>query len=182
MSGGEYSYARYLDGDDDGLVELIREYKDGLIFYINGIVSDFGTAEELTEDTFLRLVTKRPKYNGKASFKTWIYTIAHNIAVDWVRRHRRTVSLDESLPADDEESLERSYIRSERDMALRRAMRKLTSEQRQAIWLVYFEGMSCRDAAAVMGKNTHAVESLLSRARSALGEILEKEGFRYEDV
>lgn len=52
MDNGAGSYRRFLDGDDDGIVEIVRDYKDGLIFYINSYVNNIHIAEELTEDTF----------------------------------------------------------------------------------------------------------------------------------
>ena len=88
--GGEY-YSRYLDGDDEGLVLIVRDYKDGLILYLYGICKNIHTAEDLCEDTFVRLVTKRPKYTGKASFKTWLYTIGRNAAYDELRRSRAEI-------------------------------------------------------------------------------------------
>ena len=76
MDNGASSYRRYLDGDDSGLVELVRDYKDGLILYLNGITGNFCLAEELMEDTFFKLAAKKPKFSGKSSFKTWLYSIA----------------------------------------------------------------------------------------------------------
>ena len=80
MENGGNAYRRYLDGDDGGMTEIIRLYKDGLIFYINGFVRDILTAEELTEETFFRLAVKKPKFSGKSSFKTWLYTVGRNAA------------------------------------------------------------------------------------------------------
>lgn len=68
---GASSYRRFRDdGDESGLVEIIRDYKDGLIFYLNSFVGNIYTAEELAEDTFVLLGTKKPKDKGKGSFKT----------------------------------------------------------------------------------------------------------------
>ena len=109
--GAEY-YSRYLDGDDEGLVLLVRDYKDGLIMYLNGICKNAHTAEDLCEDTFVRLVTKRPVYNGKASFKTWLYTIGRHVAYDELRKRRDTVSTD-GLVLPDGIPLEEKYAADE---------------------------------------------------------------------
>ena len=69
MDNGACSYRRFLDGDDDGIAEIVREYKDGLILYLYGYVNNYHVAEELTEDTFFRLITKKPKFSGKAPLK-----------------------------------------------------------------------------------------------------------------
>lgn len=75
MDSGADSYRRFLDGDDEGLAEIVREYKDGLILYLNCYVNNLYIAEELTEDTFFRLITRKPKFSGKSTFKSWLYAI-----------------------------------------------------------------------------------------------------------
>ncbi|MBD5159991.1 MAG: RNA polymerase subunit sigma-24, partial [Ruminococcus sp.] len=75
MDNGAVSYRRFLDGDDEGMVEIIRDYKDGLILYLNGITGNILLAEEIMEDTFFKLVVKKPKFSGRSSFKTWLYAI-----------------------------------------------------------------------------------------------------------
>ncbi len=82
MDNGASSYRRFLDGDDNGIIEIVNNYKDGLILYLNGYVNNIFIAEELTEDTFFRLITKKPKFSGKSTFKSWLYAIGRNIAVD----------------------------------------------------------------------------------------------------
>ena len=68
MDNGADNYRRFLDGDDKGIVEIVGDYKDGLILYLNGYVNNIYIAEELTEDTFFRLITKKPRFSGKSSF------------------------------------------------------------------------------------------------------------------
>ena len=81
MDKGADDYRRFLDGDVTGLAEIIGEYREGLILFVNGIVHDLHDAEDITEDTFVRLLVKTPAFSGKSSFKTWLYSIAHNIAL-----------------------------------------------------------------------------------------------------
>ncbi len=89
MDNGASSYRRFLDGDDDSFVEIIKTYKDGLMLYLNTYVKSIHTAEDLMEDTFVRIVTKKPRFSGKSSFKTWLYAIGRNIAVDYLRKHSK---------------------------------------------------------------------------------------------
>ena len=177
------SYQQFLQGDEAGLVQIIREHKDGLILYLNGIVRNIDTAEELTEETFVKLVVKRPRFSGKSTFKTWLYTIARNIAMDYLRRHKRTVSMDVCAPIRDElADLERSWIGQEEKLQLHRTMEKLKPEYRQVLHLRYFEDFSCKQIARIMGKTTHSTETLLYRAKLALKQKLMEEGFSYEDL
>ena len=82
MDDGANSYRRFLDGDDNGISEIVVKYKDGLILYLNGYVSNIFIAEELAEDTFFRLITKKPRFSAKSSFKSFLYAIGRNVAVD----------------------------------------------------------------------------------------------------
>lgn len=185
MDNGAESYRRFLQGDDKAFVEIIRDYKDGLILYLNGFVNNILTAEELTEDVFFKLVTKKPRFNEKASFKTWLYSIGRNTAVDYLRRNskQKEVSAEEIREIEDERlSLEQSYIKQERLLLIHRALEKLKPEYKQVLWLVYFEDFSQKETAKIMKKSVHSVETLVYRARLALKAELEKGGFIYEDI
>ena len=185
MDNGAENYRRFLNGDNSGLVEIIREYKDGLIFYLRGFTDDILQAEELAEDTFVRLVTKRPRFNQRSKFKTWLYTIGRNIAVDHARCKTRYVEIsygDCPEIANEEASLEQVYIQEERSILLHRAMRELKPEYRQILWLVYFEGFTNREAAAIIKRSVHSVETLVYRAKRALRARLDEEDFIYEEL
>lgn len=185
MDNGKDSYARFLSGDESGLVEIIQEYKDGLMLYLNGFVHNIHLAEELTEDVFVKLGVKKPKDKGGSHFKTWLYTIARHNAIDYLRKNARsrTLSLEECADLSAEcESVEATYFREQRKVTIHRAMGRLKSEYRQALWLVYFEGFSYQQVAAVMKKSVHSIETLVYRARRSLKAELEKEGFVYENV
>ena len=184
MDSGAEQYRRYCAGEESGLAAIIREYKDGLIFYLYGIVGDIHIAEDLAEDTFVLLGVKKPRNRETASFKTWLYTIARNRALDWLRRRRRTaLPPEELLPElpDDAIQLEQDYFRQEEKKQLHRAMGRLSPDYRQVLWLLYFEDMSAKQAAQVMGKSVHGVETLAYRARLALKAQMETEGLSDED-
>ena len=186
MDNGASSYRRFReDGDESGLVEIIRDYKDGLIFYLNSFVGNIYTAEELAEDTFVLLGTKKPKDKGIGSFKTWLYTIGRNVAIDYLRRNSKGTNIsieDFSELVSDEQNLELNYIKEERKITVYRALGKLKSEYRQVLWLVYFENFSNKQAAVVMKKSLHSIETLVYRARKSLKSQLEMEGFVYEEL
>ena len=187
MDNGAGSYRRFLDGDDLGIAEIVRDYKDGLILYLNGYVKNVHTAEELAEDTFFRLMIKKPKFNGKSSFKSWLYAIGRNAAVDYIRRAVRTavstVPVEEAEKyAREEQDLEQAYIKEEDKRLLYAALRRLPDDYRAVLWLIYFEGFSNGEATAVLKKSDRQVRNLLYRAKRSLKEKLEEEGFVYEDL
>lgn len=185
MDNGASSYRRFLDGDDKGIAELVGDYKDGLILYLNTYVHNIFIAEELAEDTFFRLITKKPKYSGKSSFKSWLYAIGRNVAVDFIRHHSKLLHApmeDMERYLSDEESLERAYLKEERKIIVHKALSELTTDYRTILWLVFFEGFSNQEAAAALKKSDRQIKNLLYRAKQALKSKLEKEGFMYEEL
>lgn len=185
MDNGSDSYRRFLDGDEKGFVEIVRDYKDGLILYLNSFVDNLSVAEELTEDTFVRLGIKKPHFSERSSFRTWLYAVGRNIAIDYLRKQskRETVPIDECTEIADIELLENAYLREERKIITHRAMMKLKAEYRQVLWLIYFENFSAREAARIMKKSPHNIETLTYRAKQSLKSELIREGFNnYEDI
>ena len=185
MDTGAEEYLRYLSGDDGGMAELIKIYKNGLILYLNGFTGDMDAAEELMEDTFVRLAVKKPKFGGKSSFKTWLYAIARNMALDRLRKNKRQPVTDTELPEDMADSgaePELSYIKRERDRAVQDALSRLNPDYGSVLYLSYFEGFSNEEIRTVMNKSGRQVENLLYRAKRALKTQLEKEGFVYEEL
>ena len=186
MDNGAESYRRFREnGDETELDKIITDYADGLMLYLTSIVGNIHIAEELTEDTFVLLGTKKPKFREKCSFRTWLYTIGMNKALNYLKKTSRHPAVPIEYTAglvSDEEAVEEAYIRKEDMITVHRAMRRLSHEYQQVLWLTYFEGLSNKEAAAVMKKTVRSVEALLYRARRSLRTQLEKEGFDYENT
>lgn len=183
MDNGASNYRRFLDGDDDALVDLIEPYKDGLILYLTKFTNDVFLAEDLMEDTFVRLAIKKPHYNGRSSFKTFLFAIARNIAVDYLRKESRIKreSLDETNLSLAVASLEQGYIQEEKKVAVHKAISQLNPTYAQILYLIYFEDFTNNEAAKVMHKSRRQIEQLIYRAKASLRCELEKEGVVHEE-
>ena len=185
MDNGASSYRRFLDGDKEGIVEIIRDYKDDLTLYLNTYTRNLSTAEELMEDVFVKLVTKKPRFSGKSSFKTWLYAIGRNIAIDHLRHvSKLSVTPVDELPelADSSENTEHSYIKQENKLILHNAMQKLKPQYRQVLYLIFFEELDNEQTAQVMRKTKRQIENLVYHAKQSLKAELNKEGFVYEEL
>lgn len=186
MDNGASSYLRFLDGDENGLAEIIRDYKDGLILYLLGFTKNIHIAEEMMEDTFVKLVVKKPRFSEKYSFKTWLYTIGRNAAIDYLRHssHKASAPVEDfaDILGEEEYSLEQAYIREEQKITVHKAINKLGKNYRQVLYLSFFEGMKNAEIAAVMKKSKRQTENLIYRAKQSLKTELEKEGFVYEEL
>ena len=184
MEDAAQAYRRFLDGDEAALAALVTACRPGLQAYLTGLVGDAALAEDLTQETFVRLCIKRPPDRGGASFKTWLYAIGRNLALDALRRRQRRGEQPlESLPerADEDAAPEALLLRQERAQALRRAMARLPAQQREILRLTYFEGFETAELAKILKKSRHAVSAQLCRAKQSLNAILEKEGEFDED-
>lgn len=184
MQNGESSYRRFLAGDDEAINDIIDEYCDGLVLFLNGIVHDVELAQELAQDTFVKLFLKRPKNKFKASFKTWLYSIGRNVAIDYLRKRGRnqTVPIEEAEGAAGFESVEEKVLNEQTKKDIYCALEKLKPEYAQVLWLTYFEGLSNKESAIVMKKSVHGVENLIGRARKALKIELEKGGAYHKNA
>ncbi|MDO4863271.1 MAG: RNA polymerase sigma factor [Ruminococcus sp.] len=184
MDNGASSYRRFLDGDKEAIVKIVSEYNNGLVLFLNSITGNICLAEELAEDVFCELLLEKPRYNGRSSFKTWLYAIARYKAVHMLRRYRRTadVPIDELYALSDEEDIERDYLKSVQRIAVHKALGRISRDYSQALYLTYFEGFSNTETAKIMRKSNRQIENLLYRAKIALRAELEKEGFVYEEL
>ncbi|NLT10580.1 MAG: RNA polymerase sigma factor [Ruminococcus sp.] len=181
MDNGASSYSRYLAGDDSALGDIVREYKDGLILYLNSLINNIHDAEELMEETFYKLAYKKPRFSGKSSFKTWLYSIGRNLALDHLRRTKKKkhASLEECYELRSVTDIEENYIKEEEKLMVHKALKNLRIQYSQAICLTYIEGFSNSEAATIMHKTSRQMTNLLYQAKKALREELEKEGISY---
>lgn len=184
MDNGANCYSRFLSGYKDAIEEIIRDYKDGLVFYLNNIVGDIHHAEELTIDTFVKLFYEKPKFKGKCSFKTWLFSIGRYTALDYIRKNKRVteISIDDALDISDGENLEREYIKNKERIRLRQTIKKLKPEYSQVLYLIFFEDFNTSETAEIMGKSNKQIIDLLYRAKAALKKEIEKEGYTYDGL
>lgn len=175
-------FRQYLDGDENGFTELIKLLREPLIFFVMRFVNSSSLAEEIAEDAFVELLIHKERFNFSSSVKTYLFTIARNKAINYIRRNSRLTD-DESLETAeaDIESLEERVIKSDEAKALYKVLDRLNDDYRNALWLVYVEDMSYIEAGRVLGKNAKQIENLVYRAKAAARKELEKEGIVRED-
>jgi RNA polymerase sigma-70 factor (ECF subfamily) len=177
--------------DDAGAFEtLVRRYESRLVRLMEHIGPRPDMAEDLTQETFLRVYRARKRYVPGAKFSTWLFTIAGNVARNASRslyRRQEVSEVDASgreaegprqlLAATITEASGLMPVRlaegAERAEIVRAAVSALGERQKMALMLSRFENMSYAEIGETMGMSTKAVKSLLSRARVNLKEILQ---------
>lgn len=160
--------------DARAFAELVRRYLDAVHGYLYRLTGSRDDADDLAQDTFLRVWTRAETWRpGSVRLTTWLHRIAHNLWVD-ARRRTRTTSLEDPellldpAPGADAELRDGRAIRQ-----LDQALRALPINQRAAVLLAEVRGFSNHEIAAVLGISVRAVESLLGRARRQLRELVE---------
>ncbi|HMQ31605.1 MAG TPA: sigma-70 family RNA polymerase sigma factor [Chloroflexaceae bacterium] len=172
--------ARLKDRDEDAYREVLARYSDPLYRYLYGITGEAQLSQDLLGETFLRVVEQIDRYTYRgAPFKSWLYRIAHNLAISAVTRERRMVAVPDleqvARPITDPairvaDQLEQAALRS----ALRTSLPELTEEQQQVIVLRFLSGLSLAETAEAMGKNENAIKQLQFRALRALERQIER--------
>lgn len=155
---------RIRDGDDNSAEELILRYYAAVLRYCRWHSADDAQAEDLTQETFLRVFKNLSQYGKRDRFKSWLYTIANHLCIDESRKttwHALSDELSEECTA---------FSKLEDRDEIDRLLRKLSPEQREAIILRFGEQLSFAEIAKVMNCTLRTAQS---RVRCAL-EIMRK--------
>jgi RNA polymerase sigma factor (sigma-70 family) len=187
MDDGAICYQRFKDGDKSGLEELVKLYNDSLILFLNSYVNNPAIAEDLAAETFFELLTKKSHYINKYSFKTWLFKIGKNNAIDYIRKQakRSHVSIHDyeiECKLEDPGCLEEIIVKNEQTYLIHQAMQNINPDYREVLHLLYFEEMSYDEAAVVLKKSNKQIKNLAYRARLALKSVFGKEGLDYENL
>ena len=179
MDNGASSYRRFLDGDECAFDEIMKEYFDNLVFFIDRFVHDIHAAEDIAIDAFSDLVVNKHRYNFKVTLKTYLFMLGRSRALNYIK-HRKVIDLVELSEAEnvlaEQETLEEIVLADERKRVVNDALNSLPDDMRIVIHLVYFEDLTYDEAAKVMRKNRKQVDNLLYRAKKELRIILGKDG------
>ncbi|MBQ8627623.1 MAG: sigma-70 family RNA polymerase sigma factor [Agathobacter sp.] len=178
MDNGASSYRRFLEGEKEAFDEIINVYSDGLTFFINRYVQNLAAAEDITIDVFTELIVHPRRYNFSVSLKTYLYMIGRSRALNYLKRQKRYTMVDIAEVEEwlaDEKELEAQILADERKSLVNEGLKKLPTDMRIVVHLIYFEELSYEDAAKIMGKNRKQIDNLLYRAKSMLRTILQKE-------
>lgn len=172
----EAYYRCWLDGDETGLSELMKKYGSPLALYINGYLHDVHESEDLMIEVFSYLFAKKPRIRD-GGLRAYLYQSARHMALRHKSKRRPCFSLDELKDEPEGETLLEEVVHAkERNRVLYFCMEQLNPDYREALYLVYFEGMRHGEAASVLGKTEKQVADLVYRGRNSLKKFLEREG------
>ncbi len=176
---------RAIAGREDGFEELVRRYQRPIAAYVYRMVGDYDAALDLTQEVFIKVYGSLARYRPEYKFSTWIYKIAHNAAVDHLRRHStREQSLVNQVDGEQYDlpiesgrlSPEQESERAERRLEIEAVVQQLPSAYRELIILRHSHDLSYDEIAEVMSLPLGTVKNRLFRAREVMRQQFVQRG------
>jgi RNA polymerase sigma-70 factor, ECF subfamily len=168
--------ARLKANDDAAYREVVARFGEPLYGYIYSITGDYHLSEDVLGETYLRMVEKIDTYTYYgAPFKAWLYRIAHNLAINALKRTRPTVgveAIDTARGLFDDPAT--TIVERAEAEELRTALMELTEEQQQVVLLRFVAEQSPAEVAQALHKTENAVKQLQFRALRSLGRLLKR--------
>lgn len=175
----------HMAGDGMAFAELLNRYAAPVLGYLVRMTGSREQAEDLFQETFLRVHSKADTFRPGAPFKPWLYTIATRLTIDWTRRRGREAAVIEPNCPCDDVSVERHHealastpdpseaaADTEQREEVRRAVDSLPPRQRATLLLAYYEGLTYSEVAGIMNCSVGTVKTQMSRALERLSGVL----------
>lgn len=177
--------ARSIGGDHDSFNELVKRWERPIFALAYRQIGREEDARDVCQETFLRAYRALNGFRGQAKFSTWLYRIAINLCRDWMRRERRAPVvqtpedvdlMDLAAAREGSETIEDRVARHDLSRAVERAMALLPDEQRTAIVLKEYQGLTFREIADLVGCPLSTVKTRLYQGLTVLRRELARKG------
>ena len=174
------------NGDIDAFEEVIAKYEKRVFSLIYNMLKNDNDIEDIAQEVFVKVYRNIHKFKGNSSLYTWIYRITTNLCLDYMKKQKSVIYIDEKLQLDDgevefqipcEEKLQDElYEEKEIKRKLEKCIAKLPDKQRVMIVLRDIKGFSYEEISDILEMKLGTVKSQINRARLKLKELLEKDG------
>ena len=175
--------AKSVGGDHDSFNELVLRWERPIYALAYRTIGREEDARDVCQETFLRAFRALPRFRGEAKFSSWLYRIALNLCRDWIRRERRTPVvqppedmdlIEMAAAAEPSESIEDLVARKDLSRLVEQAMTRLPEEQRTAIVLKEYHGLTFQEIAELVGCPLSTVKTRLYQGLIVLRRELSK--------
>lgn len=170
---------RFLSGDDNAFMGILQRYETPLIRYLHHLTSSSELAKDLCQDTFMKLIQKPPLGGMKGSLRAWLFRVAHNLAMDHLRRSKRQGDLPPGMEEqpDTKVDLQKQLTQSEISSRLRQLIGGLPDQMREVLCLRIFGDLRFREVAKVARMPLGTALWRMNKAVAQLRASLEEEGW-----
>ena len=155
-------------GDLDAFEQIVLRHQKAAWYTAYRFLGDRVTAEDMAQEAFLKILDAAERYRPTAKFRTYLYNVVTRLCLDQARRKQPVYADDLSAAPEPSPLPPEAAASRERDQAVRKALSTLLPNQRMAVVLRYYQGLSGREIAAALNVSPKAVERLLARARAVL--------------
>ncbi|WP_028976890.1 RNA polymerase sigma factor SigW [Sporolactobacillus terrae] len=173
--------------DHQAFALLVERYKNSVFAICLRMVGQVQEAEDLSQEAFIRAYNHIDQYDQERKFSTWLFRIATNLSIDFLRRRKNTVSLDASVPGTEELTLnailpdegehpEERILRKETEAFVQHEIDKLPEKYRSAVVLKYIEDLSLKEISEIMEIPVGTVKTRIHRGREMLRKNMTVKG------
>ncbi|MDQ0270832.1 RNA polymerase sigma factor [Cytobacillus purgationiresistens] len=173
-----------VSASDHQFSQIYDKHSDQIYSYIFLLVNDRATAEDLTQETFIKAFQCINQFNQESQLYTWLIKIARNTAIDYLRKKTKFtfLSIEQNHVHPDQQSPVEILIKDEKITILYEAIRKLRLSYREVIVLRKIKEFSIKETASILNWNENKVRITTLRALKALKKELKKRGESFEEV
>lgn len=157
------------DGDQSAYQIIVKQHLRSISHYAFRMLGNQKDTEDITQETFLRLWINAQKWQAdKAKLSTWLHRIAHNLCIDYIRKHGNVQTRESFEQREEQLEANESLDESSKIKKLNDAIKRLPESQRSALMLCHYQNFSNKEAAAIMNTSVKALESVIARAKRSL--------------
>lgn len=179
--------AKAIGGREEGFEELVRRYQRPIIAYVYRMLNNYDASLDVTQEVFIKVYNSLARYSSEYKFSTWLYRIAHNAAIDYMRKNSVSQQSIEAENADGSYQLqiespnpspEQERERSEWRREIESVVKCLPTVYRELILLRHAQDLSYDEIAEITNLPLGTVKNRLFRAREMMREIFSDRGFK----
>ena len=160
------------EGQTDKLALLFERYNKRLFSYFYRYCGSQDVSEDLVQNVFYRILKYKEDYNGSGKFTTWMYKIAHNLAIDYYRKHGRYQYHDvDRLVDESEDTADKALIKKEEARLLRQALDQLKPHEREVLILSKYQELTYKEIGSILNSPEGTIKARVFRAIQSLKEI-----------
>ncbi|MEG1635673.1 MAG: RNA polymerase sigma factor [Rikenellaceae bacterium] len=174
-------------GDRDCYKELVDEYSTPIFSFINGLVVNYQDSQDIAQEVFVKGFFSLDKYRGESTFFTWIYRIAYNETITFLRKKNKKSALNfiDNIEYNnstenfvftlEDDGIKQKLEQEEEILRLKKAIGELETEEQFMITQFYYKGSSIKELATIMGLSESNIKIKLFRAKKKLSSLMTKQ-------